>query len=572
MRHVLRTEIHPRAAIFAGALLAATAIGGTFAPTFAADLTFDGFTIDEADKGTVKLGRVEVTGSSLERDEFIKMMAKGTPPDERKALAARFEAEKLSVPSISMTDKDGDMTVEGLLVTGISKGKITRGSISAMKGEFPADGGRVSFSSGPLTVEGADFGRAFGGPGGGFPTSLLIWEKISLTGPDKDTPATAPGGNLFTLEVAAITADASHATGAPTKSHLAVQGLTFRPPAASKAAQQLSQAGISRLDFGFDYGATYDPAAKTFSIDALELRGTDLGTLSLRGKIGNIAPEAFGGSDPAGMALAFGGGDPGAAPGAQAVAAALMQGTVLGLEIAYVDKGLADKVVAPAAAQQQKSPAALKAEAAAMARQMVPLFLGGAPNANAAADAVARFVAQPQSIIVTLKPKAGAIGFVELMSVGDPMALIAKVDIDVKSDSPAMAAPAPGPKPSAPTAAASPKPAPAPAAPAAPAAPSKALSGLDAWNALVGNTVVGKDADDNELIEYYLKNGTVKQLSDDQVSTGKWSFKDGQVCFRYPEEDEYCYDLTVDGDIATFSDEDGSGTRYTILKGNPKRL
>jgi hypothetical protein len=539
MNHVSRTETHRRTAVFAGVLLATTAIGGLCVPASAADLAFDGFTIDEGDKGTVKLGRVEVTGSSLERDEFVKLLAKDTPPEERKALAARFEAAKLSVPSISMTDKDGGMSVEGLLVTGISKGKIARGTVAAMKGEFPADGGRVSFTTGPLTVEGADFGRAFGGAGGGFPTSLLIWEKIALTGPDKDTPATAPGGNLFTLEIGAITADVTFATGVPTKSHLSVQGLNFRPPAASVAAQQLAQAGVPRLEFNFDYGATYDPTAKVFSLDALELTGTDLGTLSLRGKIGNIGPEVFGQTDPAGAAMA------------------LLQGTVSGVDLAYVDKGLADKVVGPAAAAQQKSPAALKAEAAAMARQMVPLFLGGAPNANASADAVARFVAQPRSIIVTLKPKAGAIGFLELMSVDDPMALVAKVDIDVKSDSPATAAPAPAPA--------------APSAPA-PAAPSKRLSGLDAWNALVGNTVVGKDSDDNEIFEYYLKNGTVKQLSDDQVSTGKWSFKDEQVCLRYPEEDEYCYDLTVDGDIATFTDEDGTGTRYTVLKGNPKRL
>lgn len=546
MNHPSRTETHRR-----------RAIGVSLAPAFAADLSFDGLTIDEGDKGTLKLGRVEVTGSSLERDEFVKMLAKDTKPEERKALAARFEAARLSVPSLSMTDKDGGMSVEGLSLTGISKGKIARGTVAAMKGEFPADGGRVSFTTGPLTVEGADFGRAFGGPGGSFPTSLLIWEKVSLTGPDKDTPATAPGGNLFTLEVAAITADAKFASGVPTKSHLSIEGLTFRPPAASAAAAQLAQAGVSKLEFRFDYGATYDPAAKVFSVDALELTGAELGTLSLRGKIGNIAPEVFGQSDPAG------------------VATALSQSTVLGVDLAYVDKGLADKVVAPAAAAQQKSPAALAAEAAAMARQMVPIFLGGASNANAAADAVARFVAQPKSIIVTLKPKAGAIGFLELMSVDDPMALLAKVDIDVKSDSPATATPAPAPAaPSAPAAAAPARPAPGPAAPAAsaPAAPGKALAGLDAWNALIGNTVVGKDSDDNEIFEYYLKNGTVKQLSDDQVSTGKWSFKDGQVCFRYPEEEEYCYDLTVDDDIATFTDEDGSGTRYMVLKGNPKRL
>jgi hypothetical protein len=551
MRHLSRTGPHRHAAIFAALLLTATAIDGRFTPILAADLSFTDFTLDEGDKGTVKLGRVDVIGSSLDRDAFVKMLAKDTPEEERKALFGRFEAEKLSVPSFAMSDKDGNMTVEGLLLTGISKGRIAHGTIAAMKGEFPGDGGRVSFSSGPLTVDGADFGRAIGGAGGGFPTSIVTWEKISLVGPDKDTPATAPGGNLFTVEIESITADASFASGVPTKSHLSMKSLSFRPPAASTVAKQLAEAGIPRLQFTFDYGATYDPAAKTFAIDALELTGADLGTLSLRGKIGNVGPEVFAGADPA------------------ATTAALIQGTVVGLDLAYVDKGLGGRILTQAAAQQKKSPAALAAETAAMARQVVPLFLGGAPNANAAADAVARFIAQPKSIVVSAKPKAGPIGFLELAQIDDPMALVAKVDIDVKSDSPAMAAPPAAP--AAPPAAATPKPVPAPA-PAAPAEPGKVLSGLDAWNALLGNTVVGKDSDDNDLYEYYLKNGTVKQLSGDQVSTGKWSFKDDQVCLQYPEEDEYCYDLTVDGDIATFGDEDGSGTRYKVLKGNPKRL
>lgn len=139
---------------------------------------------------------------------------------------------------------------------------------------------------------------------------------------------------------------------------------------------------------------------------------------------------------------------------------------------------------------------------------------------------------------------------------------------------PAAAAPAaPAPAAAAPAA-----PAPAAAAPAAPApaapAPVGKLSGLDAWNALLGNTIIGKSADGEELVEFYDKNGTVKQMLDNEVAEGKWSFKGGKVCFEFPDDDDdpSCSGVTVDGDIASFIDEKGSGRRFTVLQGNPKKL
>ena len=133
-------------------------------------------------------------------------------------------------------------------------------------------------------------------------------------------------------------------------------------------------------------------------------------------------------------------------------------------------------------------------------------------------------------------------------------------------------APAPVAAPVAPSVVATP-PTPPAAAVAAPPAASAPLSGLAAWNSLLGNTISGKDTDGNPLVEYYSDKGTVKQLLDDETSTGKWSFKDNKVCFEFPDDDEEsCYGVKVDGSIATFTDSDGKGKRYDILPGNPKKL
>jgi len=129
---------------------------------------------------------------------------------------------------------------------------------------------------------------------------------------------------------------------------------------------------------------------------------------------------------------------------------------------------------------------------------------------------------------------------------------------------PPPAAPA-TPAPAAPPAAAAP-PAPAPAAAAAPAR----LAGLQAWSALVGNSISGME-DGKPLVEHYLADGTAKSMTGNEISTGKWALVGDTVCFKYDADTE-CYKIEVVGNTVTFTDAKGSGTRYDILKGNPKNL
>ena len=57
------------------------------------------------------------------------------------------------------------------------------------------------------------------------------------------------------------------------------------------------------------------------------------------------------------------------------------------------------------------------------------------------------------------------------------------------------------------------------------------------------------------------------------ISTGTRMLFGEVNCFKYADEPQTeCYKLEVTGDSATMYDEKGSGTRYQILKGNPKGL
>ncbi|HKM55196.1 MAG TPA: hypothetical protein VJY33_17435 [Isosphaeraceae bacterium] len=107
-------------------------------------------------------------------------------------------------------------------------------------------------------------------------------------------------------------------------------------------------------------------------------------------------------------------------------------------------------------------------------------------------------------------------------------------------------------------------------APETPAAPK--LLGVAAWKELVGNSITGKK-EGKTLVEYYAPDGTAKSMLDNEISTGKWALVGETICFQYADEKEMeCYRLEVAGNTATFTDQKGTGTRYEILKGNPKGL
>jgi hypothetical protein len=57
-----------------------------------------------------------------------------------------------------------------------------------------------------------------------------------------------------------------------------------------------------------------------------------------------------------------------------------------------------------------------------------------------------------------------------------------------------------------------------------------------------------------------------------EITAGNWVLVGDTVCFKYPEEEMDCYKLEVSGNTVTMTDSSGEGSRYEILKGNPKSL
>ena len=88
----------------------------------------------------------------------------------------------------------------------------------------------------------------------------------------------------------------------------------------------------------------------------------------------------------------------------------------------------------------------------------------------------------------------------------------------------------------------------------------------------MGNSITGNE-NGKTLVEYYAPDGTAKSMTGNEISTGTWMLMGEVICFKYNDEPKpECYKLEVTGNTATMFDDKGSGTRYEILKGNPKGL
>ncbi len=94
-----------------------------------------------------------------------------------------------------------------------------------------------------------------------------------------------------------------------------------------------------------------------------------------------------------------------------------------------------------------------------------------------------------------------------------------------------------------------------------------------AARAIVGNTVHGVEAD-GEFYDYYAPNGsaTSKLVSGD-VTHGRWSIQNGNMCLNFPRDTPACYRVELNGSRLDMTDV-SSGTTFhnQLIRGNPQHL
>ena len=417
MRAAFRT-IPPIVLMLCGGVVTpalAQGLAGLAQPSLA-DVTLENLALKGKDGQTLTLKKVDVTATNLSKDDIAKLLNPDTPKDVSTALAARMKASKFAVPEAVMVGKDVNLTLRDLVVTDIDAGKVGGFTFGGFEGTTSGKDGEGALKSGPIVLKGLNLSRIIAGVSSGkmidssMQVGSISWKGFEISFPDKDTPASAPGGNIVKVSLGSLVGENTYDGEIPVKSSGKVEHIVIELPKGSSGAQQLAAFGVDKLDLGMTVAGSYDKGKKAFTLDDYSLDAANAGSLALKALVGGIDPKLFTGD-------------------ANTRLAGLMGADLSSLSISYADKGLFPKVVAFFAASQGKTADALKTEWSAMATQFLPLVLGGDPSSLKLAEAIGKFIGDPKSLTITAKGKGGPVKVTDLMSIQDPKALMAKIEL-----------------------------------------------------------------------------------------------------------------------------------------------
>ena len=408
----------PRPTPFAlGLLLAASlaVLPPGLARAQSSDVRIDSLRIGDGEE-SVELKGLAFNGANLSRAEIGTLLALDTPGDQRTALAARLKASSASIAEIVIgAPAKGPLTFTGLRAEAIDQGKIRRLTLAGGQGGPIIQGEQGSFRAGALTIDEIDLSSVLtslikGSLLAAKPTvARLSWNGFEASFPDKDTPASAPGGNMINVRLGALDGQTLFEGGTPTKSTTAIRNLVVELPKASETSKKLAEAGYERLDMSLTSAIAFNPAKKSLMIDDFTISGVGMGSLGLRAEFGNIDPTLLTG-DP------------------MAALATLMTVEFASTELTVVNDGLIDKALAMVAREQGKKPDQLKKEAGAMVTQFAPMMLGGDPSSLQVAAALGAFIRDPRSLSVKVSGKDGPLKFTD-MDFDQPMSILQELDI-----------------------------------------------------------------------------------------------------------------------------------------------
>jgi hypothetical protein len=382
------------------------------------DVTLDNIQIKDED-ATVAIPHVLFAQTNITKDEAAKLFSKDAPETDRKAIVAKMQAAKISIPAMQFTAKDGSGSAHDFVVTGVNAGRFKRidfaGGEASFKVVDPNDG-KVTLRQ--LTVEDGDFSRVLAALSEGQPASMagsrlskLTWAGFDATFPDKETSKSAPGGNLIHVSLASASGQGTYEGDTPVKGSFELKNLVVELAKGSSAGKQLAAFGYDKLDLGLTAGGAYDAAKKTYQLDDFTISAAGAGSLGLTGTFTNVDRSSFDKTGPERLAE-------------------LMKGEIASLGLKFVNSGLAENAIAFYAKTQHKNAEQVKRELAGMVVGMAPMMLGNDPAIAKVANAVSAFIANPKSLSIALTAKGEPVKVGELMAIRDPHAFLARVSVD----------------------------------------------------------------------------------------------------------------------------------------------
>ena len=201
--------------------------------------------------------------------------------------------------------------------------------------------------------------------------------------------------------------------GIPTDISLGIDNLALKLPenSADDAIKQLKALGYSAVDMSAKIAAKWNEAKKEVALSEISVSGKDMGAARISGVIGNIGRDVF----EADLTMAQ---------------VALMGATAKGVSLKVDNAGLAEKILAMVARQQNRKPDDLRKELGGVAAMGIPAVLGPSDDAKVLANSVAKFLTKPKTLTIDVTAKnAGGVGLPDMVMVGDPQKALGLVNV-----------------------------------------------------------------------------------------------------------------------------------------------
>jgi hypothetical protein len=255
----------------------------------------------------------------------------------------------------------------------------------------------------------------------------LSFSDFAMDIPDPENAEARLQGGVGSFDISL----ADYVNGIPTNIGLSAGHVAFTVPNEGEG-RELREAGIDKLDLGFDFAADWDEAAKTIALSKFSLTGVDMGTVSISGTLGNATPELFSADTNVAMLAAMG---------------LSIKDVTLDID----DEGLSTLLIGMIAAEEKQDPNVMRAGFSGMARAMAMGLLGATPASMETGAQIGAFLdGKPKLVVRIVANDPGGISLPELMAAEkDPTILTSKVTVTAEASGEPrdVFVPAPAPEP-----------------------------------------------------------------------------------------------------------------------------
>jgi hypothetical protein len=176
----------------------------------------------------------------------------------------------------------------------------------------------------------------------------------------------------------------------------------------------LREIGYGKVDFSAALAVAYDQSGETLSIPKLVVSGTDMGSVTIGLELANVGKGIFSSRQ--------------AVVRATALAALLKR-----VDLAIVNQGLIDKLIAWKARMDGKPVAAVRGELVDFVGIQLPASLGDSPAVQNVGAEIAKFIAEPKTLHISAVSREG-LGIADMALIHGPDDLIERLDIKAEAN------------------------------------------------------------------------------------------------------------------------------------------